>query len=87
MRFARGLEREQFTGQIAHRSLRLRFGFRPARAPQRVERWAGFAGADVFANQMRLGDGHVELGRRLLRIRRGVFDDEAFLALAVSRLR
>ena len=79
LRFARGLDGEQFAGDIAHGAFGLRLGLGPARAAQRVERRTRLAGADVFADQVRLGDRHVELGRRLRGIARRVFDDQAFL--------
>src|SRR5438034_8833727 len=46
-----------------------------------------FAGADVFADQMRLGHRHVKFGRRLVRISGRVFNDETFLALLFQPLR
>ena len=79
LRFARRLEGEQFGGQIAHGLFRLRLRFGPARAAEGVERRTDLACADVFADQVCLGDRHVEFGRRLVRIRRRIFDDEAFL--------
>ncbi len=42
-----------------------------------------FAGPHIFADQMRLGNGHVELGRGLCGIRGGVFDDETLRPGAV----
>ena len=59
---------EQIAGDIAHRPFGLGFGFGPARAAQGVERRARLAGADVFADQVRLGHRHVEFGRRLGRV-------------------
>ena len=38
------------------------------------------ARADVFADEMRLGDGHVKFRRLVAGIGRRVFDDETFLA-------
>ena len=70
LRFARGLDGEQFAGEIAHGAFGLFLRLGPARAAERVERRARLAGADVFADEMRLGDGDVKLGRRLVGIAR-----------------
>ena len=70
LRFARGLDGEQFAGDIAHGAFGLLLGLGPARAAERVQRRTRLARADVFADQMRLGDGHVKFRRRLRRDRR-----------------
>ncbi len=80
LRFARGLDGEQLAGDVAHGAFGLRLGLCPARAAERVERRTRLARADVLADQVRLGHRHVELRRRLRRIARRVFDDQAFLA-------
>src|SRR5690348_3095440 len=54
-------------------------GFAPAAAAERVEGGTRFAGSDVFADQMRFAYRHVELGRRLIVVRRGILDDQTFL--------
>ncbi len=53
---------EQFGGDVAHGAFGLFLGLGPARAAERVQRRMRLARADVFADQMRLGDGHVKLG-------------------------
>ena len=78
LRFARGLDRKQFARDIAHGAFGLLLGFCPTRAAQRVQRRTGFAGADIFADQMRFGDGHVKFRRGLVGIAGRVFDHQAF---------
>ena len=70
LRFARGLDGEQFAGDIAHGPFGLLLGLGPARAAERVERRTRLARADVFADQVRLGHRHIKLGRRLRRVAR-----------------
>lgn len=41
---------------------------------------AGFAGTDVFSDEVGFGDGNEELGGGLLGVGGGEFDDETFLA-------
>jgi len=72
LRFARSLDGEQLAGKIAYGLFRLRLRFGPARAAQRVERRPRVTGADVFADEMRLGDRHVKSGRPLVDIARRV---------------
>ena len=69
LRFARGLDGEQFAGDVAHGAFRLLLGLRPARAAERVERRTRLARADIFADEMRLGDRHVKFRRGLRRDR------------------
>ena len=49
-------------------------------AAERVQRRARLTRADIFADQVRFGDGDVKFGRRLRRIVGRIFDDETFLA-------
>src|ERR1039458_4482099 len=65
LRFARGLDGEQVAGDVPHRPLRMGFGLGPTGASQRVERWPRLARADILADQVRLGYGHIELRRWL----------------------
>ena len=65
-------------------TLRLRFGFRPTRAAERVQRRTRFAGADIFADEMRFGDRHIKFRRGLVGVARRVFDDETFFARFVE---
>lgn len=80
LRFARGLNGEQFTGNITNGPFRVRLGLRPTRAAQCVERRTSLARAHVFANQMRLGYRHVKFGRSLFGIASRIFNHETFLA-------
>ena len=48
-----------FRGNIAHGFFRLFLGLVPARAAELIERRIYFAGTDVFADKMRLANGHV----------------------------
>ena len=63
LRFAHGLDAQQFGGDIAHGAFGLFLRLGPARAAERVQRRMRLARADVFADQMRLADGHVKFGR------------------------
>ncbi len=63
LRFARGLDLQQFGGDIAHGAFGLFLRLVPARAAERVQRRMRLARADVFADQMRLGDRHVKFRR------------------------
>ena len=80
LRFAHGLDAQQFGGDIAHGAFRLLLRLVPARAAERVERRTRLAHADIFADEMRLGDGHVKFGRFFAGIRGRIFDDETFRA-------
>ena len=80
LRFARGLDGEELAGEIADGAFGGFFGFGPARAAEGVERRADFAGADVFADEVRFADGDIEFGRRVFGVAGRVFDDETFLA-------
>jgi hypothetical protein len=77
--FARGLDGEQFAGEIADSFFGVGFGFGPAGTAQGIEGWMGFACADVFADEMGFGDRDVEFRWFLIGFTRGEFDDEAFL--------
>ena len=74
------LDGKHFARQIAHRFLRQRLGFGPARPAQRVQGRPRPARADIFADQVRLAHGHVKFWRGLERIAGRVFDDQAFFA-------
>ena len=76
----RGLNSEQFSGDIAHRHLCLCLGFGPACSTQGIERWSSFTGADIFANEVRLGHWHIEFWRRLGGIVGSVLDNQALLS-------
>ena len=78
LRFAHGLDLQQFGGDVAHGALGLFLRLVPARAAERVQRRMRLARADVFADEMRLGDGHVKFRRFVAGIGGRVFDDEAF---------
>ena len=78
LRFAHGLDLQQFGGDIAHGALGLFLGLVPARAAERVQRRMRLAHADVFADEMRLGDGHVKFWRFVAGMVGRIFDDEAF---------
>src|SRR5262249_16714613 len=67
-------------GAGPHRALCLRFGLRPSRAPERVQRRSCLASADIFADEMGLSDRNVEFGWWLARIIRRVFDYETLLS-------
>src|ERR1051326_6817972 len=77
--FPRSLNREQIAGYIPHGAFRVLFGFGPARPAEQVERRPGFASANILADQMRFGDWHVELWRRLQGVIWSILEDEAFL--------
>ena len=77
LRFAHGLDLQQFGGDIADGALGLFLRLVPARAAERVERRTHLAHADVFADEMRLGDGHVKFRRFVAGMAGRVFDDEA----------
>ena len=64
--FARGLDAQQLGGDIAHGALGLLLRLVPARAAQRVQRRMRLARADVFADEMRFGDGNVKFGRLVM---------------------
>ena len=74
------MNREQFAGEIAHGAFGRFFGFRPTHAPKRVQRRTHFAGADIFADEMRFADRNIKLWRRVFRTAWRELDDEAFLA-------
>ncbi len=74
--FARGLDAQQFGGDVAHGAFGLFLRLFPARAAERVERRMRLARADVFADQMRLGHGHVKFRRLIAGIGGRVFDDQ-----------
>ena len=80
LRFARGLNLEQFGGDIAHGAFGLFLGLAPAGAAQRVQRRMRLARTNIFADQMRFGDRHVKFRWLVAGIGRRVFDDETFLA-------
>ena len=77
LRFAHGLDLQQFGGDVAHGAFGLFLRLLPARAAERVQRRMRLAGADVFADQVRLGDGHIKLRRLVAGTGGRVFDDEA----------
>ncbi len=81
--FARGLNGEQFGGDVADGAFSLFLGLFPARAAERVQRRMRFARANVFADEVRLGHGHIKFRRFITRIGGRVFDDEA---LGLGRL-
>ena len=78
LRFAHGLDAQKFRRDIAHGFFRLLLCLVPARAAERVERRMRPAHADIFADEMRLGDGNVKFGRLFAGICGRVFDDETF---------
>ena len=80
LRFAHGLDLQQFGGDIAHGTPGLFLRLVPARAAERIERRMHLAHADVFADEMRLGDGHVKFWWFVAGMVGRVFDDEAFRA-------
>ena len=80
LRFARGLDAQQFRRDIAHGAFGLLLRLVPARAAKRVERRVRLASADVFADEMRLGDGNIKFRRLIAGIGGGVFDDKTFRA-------
>ena len=77
LRFAHGLDLQQFGGNVAHGALGLFLRPVPARAAERIERRTLFAHADVFADEMRFGDGHVKFRRFIAGMAGRIFDDEA----------
>ena len=79
---ARGLQLEQISGDIGDRLLGVGLGLGPAFATEDAQRRTRPAGADVFADEVRLGHRHIQLGRILLRVARAVLDHEALLAAA-----
>ena len=81
LRLAHGLDPQHFGGEILHGALGFFLRFIPTLAAQRVECRSRLARANVFADQMRLADGHIKFRRRVVGIRRGVFDDEAFVTV------
>ncbi len=82
-----GLDGEQVRRDIAHGALGLLFRFLPTLAPECVQRRTCLARADIFADEMRLGDGDVELGRLAVGVGRRVFQHETLNALDDGRRR
>ncbi len=78
--FAGSLDGEQLAGDIMHSAFGLGLAFGPTRAAEGVELRARLAGADIFADEVGLGDGHVQLRRSLLPIAGRILDDQTFLA-------
>ncbi len=58
---ATGIDVEQFCGRVADFFGRLAFGFGPVVGAKFVERHFGFRSAAVAADQVQVGDGHIEL--------------------------
>ena len=80
LRGALGLNLEQVRRDIPHRALGLLLGLLPTFPTEGVQRRTQLARAHILADEMRLGDGDVELGRLAVGIGRGVFEDETLLA-------
>ena len=80
---ARGLQLEQIRGDIGDRLLGVGFSLGPAFAADDAEWWPRPASADVFADEVRLGHRHIQLGRILLRVACAVLDHEALLTAAL----
>src|ERR1019366_1799587 len=78
--FARGLDGEQVAGDVPHRAFRMGFGLGPAGATQRVEGRPRLARPNILADQVRLGDRHIEPRWWLCGDARRIFDHQAFLA-------
>src|SRR5204862_6217743 len=76
--FTSRLNRQQFAGDVAHGALGMSFRLRPARAGERVERRTRLARANVFADEVRFGDGNVEFRRFIARIVGSKFDYQTF---------
>ena len=76
------LHGKQFGRQIPHRSLSLLLGLGPAGATDGAELRTRLARSDVLADQMGLGDRHVELGSLVVTGARGIFNHQAFLTAA-----
>ena len=77
---ARRLNFQQIRREIGDSFLGIGLGLAPAFAAEDTQRRLGLAGADVFANEVRLRHRHEQPGRFLFRIACTELDHEAFLS-------